>query len=381
MSIIISTIEIVLIIWLVLLYVVKYKPINTLNGRILYDKTYNRTFYFACSLIFFITASRYWWFGGPDTHNYVYYFQGIKDSYYFSDDSITNIGFILVADFVRLISTNKQVIIFFLSVFTLIPIMWGINKLSGDKFLSLIFFIVANNRMWIASMTAEKQFFSISLIVIGIVFLYKEKKKSKIIGIILIVSSFLFHYSTFVMVILMLLFSYKRYSNKFLYISIIVCWITLGFNGLYENILNIFMNLFSSMGSVTDRFSGYIDDDNYLDFNMINLLPYNLFAAALVYYSNLADVNRRLLQIFIFGVCIFDLLASNQIGIRMTYAFHIVGLMGFPNIINIKKRKVFYILTSIVMCYTCWRVILGFQTYRGVNLLNDPWFDYKFFWQ
>src|SRR5574344_2640668 len=103
MSIIISTIEIVLIIWLVLLYVVKYKPINTLNGRILYDKTYNRTFYFACSLIFFITASRYWWFGGPDTHNYVYYFQGIKDSYYFSDDSITNIGFILVADFVRLI--------------------------------------------------------------------------------------------------------------------------------------------------------------------------------------------------------------------------------------------------------------------------------------
>lgn len=367
-----------------MVYIYKYKPINKFYGNaIYYGKKYNMFFIFLSTYIFFITAFRIETFGGQDAINYVRYFQGIKSSYYYIDVPIHDVGYITINKLLGLISKNEHFFIFIASLITLLPIFYGMHYLSGDKLMSLIMFLVLSNFLWVNSMTLLRQYFSISFIILAIILYYKNFHKYKYICVLLLILSCLIHVTEVLFIPLLLLFAYKKIPDVILYISLLFFWLLIPIFNDFEYILNIINVYFSFLDSSTrGLISSYSNINMDGGKNLLNMLPINILPAVMIYFGKETDRNRKLLQIFTYGICIYDLICSNNVSARMTILFYIIGIFSIPPVLELKKRKYFYLIMILLLGYFTWRVCVYYSFYTiNFNLSNEPSMKYKFFFE
>ena len=368
-----------MVFWGYLLFIDGYYRHRTIAGKLIYNRTYIGIYTLLVIIVVFITLLRFWWFGGPDTHNYVLYFQGIKDSYYYVIHPIHDVAFVLVTKLCQFISKDEQVIIAILTLFTLFPILFCINRFSGDKVLSIIFFVCCTTRIWLTSMAAERQFFSISALILAIWAYRLESKKGIVMFYALLLLSCLFHMSTVAAVMLLLLVLYIPIKNRILYFTLFFTWLLTGFHEAYDTILNLFDITFSYLDSGLANIAGYVNDEIYTSTNMLSALPINLFAFISLYFSNAQDKNQVLIKYFVVGVCLYNLLSSHPIGVRMVHVFFVVGCIAIPHLTNISDRKYYLYISYVIMAIFAWRMIVSYLSTDKFYYLDNPWYEYSFF--
>jgi hypothetical protein len=368
-----------MIIWFFLLFRHQCNPIDIVDDKAIFPKSYNKTFMLFAIILFLLAALRYWWVGGPDTHNYVYYFQGIKTSYYYFYDPITDKGFILVADFIRFITKDEQLIILFMSSFILIPIMLAIYKLSGDRLLAIVYFFVCTAGLYSGSYSAEKQYFSISVTVAGFLVYNSDNNKAKLYGSLLMLSSCLFHLSAIGTLLFIFFSTLKVYSNKVLYTVLLLSFLVLVSSNIFTQIVTYFSMLTSFVEPVSERAFKYTEQISNTNIEFIKVLPLNLFAALLVYLSNINDNKRKLFQAFVFSICFYNIVCVDTTGIRMSFGPMIVGCLGIPSVLG--KKKIYDYFIYFILLFEALRHISIYNRITETRTRFEPWFDYSFFFE
>ena len=254
-----------------------------------------------------------------------------------------------------------------------------------EQYLQVVFFIfwlphVYCYYLFILGMAAMRQTFGAALIIISI-FIYINKCKHYIIYITFcLVGACLMHKSSIALIVMIAIFYKLNLQKKYLYLIIIASWITVSISNMYNEVLNLFVSLIAGSSVFEILTNRYSEADTIVNKTLLNMLPYNLFYLYLVYVSDIKSPNWKIFQIFIIGACIYNLLCSTQIGIRMTSIFYVIMLFSIP-VFNYPNKKFVYLVLTVFIMYFGWRNIVMINSLKEIEDLFTvvPYLHYKLF--
>ena len=188
------------------------------------------------------------------------------------------------------------------------------------------------------------------------------------------------HKSSIALIVMIAIFYKLNLQKKYLYLIIIASWLTVSISNMYNEVLNLFVSLIAGSSVFEILTNRYSEADTIVNKTLLNMLPYNLFYLYLVYVSDIKSPNWKIFQIFIIGACIYNLLCSTQIGIRMTSIFYVIMLFSIP-VFNYPNKKFVYLVLTVFIMYFGWRNIVMINSLKEIEDLFTvvPYLHYKLF--
>lgn len=323
-------------------------------------------FPFALVLLFFLMAFKDTTVG-PDTPHYVNFYLGLPSMYGsvdYPNDIEPGLGWL--CRFLWIFPKSELLFIFTTTLFTMLPVFYGIHKYSKNKIVSVLLIMLIEG-IWLVQMITLRQALAQSFILIGLFcFLDKGKWWFYKTGIALFLS-FFFHSSPFLIVPLMIIAILVPIRKKsVLYIALIVSLI---FSGIFANSLsNLFLSMTSQFGGL-ERVNNYIENDIYGEtgYSFLNYAPMTLFVMSLVYYNNPNDQNWLFVKAFALGIIAYNILGSIPLVNRAIAFLLLVGVTGgLPSVKKGKAVMICFLLYMIWRSYVHYEVGTPFQPYKFI---------------
>ncbi len=247
----------------------------------------------------------------------------------------------------------------------------GFRKVSLSVELSFLLFLLIPI-FFLSGYIAMRQFLSLSLFFFGTVLYILERKK---IGIIYILISILFHYSTFLAVILIFAFQkilQKKYNILLyiLFIFISFCFISL--SKLFWDYILSFLNLIP----VVQNYSKYLI---HLDeYNVVRVILYTFLYMLILTIFFISNVSTEktvvLLNLYTIGE-MFTVLGGFSMNINRFANYFLIFMI--PLIVNLiigKNHIPKYFKIIILLSFI---IILSVYYYIGILKIPDVFLDYK----
>lgn len=290
---------------------------------------------------------------GNDTKFYISSYQK-----YFNEPFLklpTNIepGFYILNKIIGFISNgNERAFILLVSFITMLLFAVVIYKNSSNVGLSI--FLFYSYYFFFYSLSAIRQYLAMSVAMNGF---FSYRKGNKKIGLFILLISFLFHYSSILLIIPIVLINLKPSIKNIIYVSLLSCAVPLFFERIFYFLINNF-----------NRFSYYTYINNFSGRGIsVNILLYVfeivliLFGVYIIYDSNKKqkEINK---DIYIYTICILLSLSLYITSISFTMAartnhyysfFLIFDIPLLITKINDKTRKFSYIMIKILFFIYC----------------------------
>jgi len=266
---------------------------------------------------------------GTDTIHYKTYFDRIASG----ENLSVEIGWITLNKIIQLFDGSYQLLVFLVSLLTIIPIYFTLKKHSVNPLFSL--FLYFTLYFYFYSFNISRQTLAISFVLLAFTYLLNKKK---VVYILLILLASTFHTSA--LITLPLLFVHKIPDIKIIYVvSIVIA----AFIGLLST------NLIFSQISHT-AYSGYVDKIELK--NVAGNASYLLILNTFFIFILLITKKRELFfKIFFIYVVLSNLIIRIPFSNRLLLYFAIIQILYLPQLIYNSEEKNKPILISIIILY------------------------------
>lgn len=282
-------------------------------------------------------------------------------------------GYALFCRILNLISNNSQILFFISSIINIVAISKLIYKYSTNATLS--FFIYVALGIFFSSMNVLRQTLALSIVLFGIDFLLKNKKK---IFVIFVIIAAQFH-STAYVALLLLIPAYMKFTDKKLLVIFIISVISFLLGKTIFAFLSNYIEQYQTYDATNFAFENYFATGIY----MIQALIFLIFGR-MAMKKNLNNENNsdyKLYNLLIFATCFyfsFEMIAIRaNIMERLSQYFSVFSVVLIPASIknlNIITNKKIYSILFVSLLFLENMAILCFRPYwYGVS-------PYKFFW-
>ena len=340
-------------------------------------KTTYRLFFLIVITLTFISAIRYQ--VGTDYNVYVMIFSEIKHGL----RSYVELGFYILNKIVVDAGGNVQYVIIFSAIVTNFAFGYTIIKNLEKKDIIFALFIYVCAEIYFYSMNAVRQYFAISIILIGFQFLVNKKYIKYFFFVFL---ATLFH-TVAIFAILPALISFVNDKRDIMWILNIIVIISLFF---------MFIDIRPQIEGILSKFAGYLGWDNYInganrkyfdnrnEFSVFKTIVPNI-SWFLLYYLKIRkqDDNEEKLNIYMIGYFFYVVLSNMFYGINVfqrvynLFEYYIIYLT--PSLISIGKKQenriiikiliiiYFFMLTSFAIFYRGAQDAVPYRTIFSTN--------------
>ncbi|HHX70771.1 MAG TPA: EpsG family protein [Gallicola sp.] len=282
---------------------------------------------------------------GTDTINYSVFFERIKNH-----GSIpVEPGWVMLNKLVQFIGADYSFFMAFVSVITLLPLLFIFYKNSENPILSLFFYY--SLYIYFYSFNISRQVLAVSIVLIAIILLIKNKK---ILFLIFLTLAALFHISA--LIALPLFFIDKIPNKTIVYISGIGIAFIIGVF-LTETLSNYLIRISS--------YSGYLEANVFG--NVLGNAMYLILLNAFFIFVLLTITKRDILFKMFFAYFILaNLLARIPFGGRVLLFYSIFLTLFLPYYLHNNKIKEKFIPYGIVILYA---LIMFYRSFGGGEIL------------
>lgn len=347
-------------------------------------------FYLSTFFTFSILAFRNIDVGG-DTFEYVKLF--LKQGSLYDNIEIEK-GYVLFNDILYFISESKFWFIFATSFITMAPFYYIIYKYTqGNKILPLCIYM----SMWQllgCSMTSLRQNIAISIAMLVFILLRGEHLKNRnikiIVPIALIMLSFTFHSTMYVVVPIMIATYFVKLNKKIAILCIVGCVIS---SLILKNLAGDFFTLFNMYTNSLvgfEHMTYYYGNDKYELYDNISffsLAPHALMVCCLIYLANNEELNKYEFKCLFVAECIYLLGVSFPLIFRVVLCLYFIGITAIPQAFRVPNKGHISIkcINYLIICLCLFFMYLRYKVYEtydystgggGGNLL-----PYTFIWE
>lgn len=297
---------------------------------------------------------------GVDTHNY-------KDIYGWIADGISypiEPGWYFLNKLINELGGNFNLLLWIVSLMTLIPIGIVCVKCSENPQLSLFFYY--SLYAYLNSFNVMRQFLAISFVLLAYSYVFQRGK-----FFVCILLAFIFHYSAVVSVVVILLNNILLTKKRII-------------NGLVATfLLGLFFNntIFSFL---TGSYAGYLETDiGYRDnFQLVVIMCIMMNGLYLFFYFTIMEEYRQNFwtKVFFVAIMVMNLSMQLELGTRILLYFTLSQIIFYPiyfkhNIVRNKMCIIFCVLFYVASVFMKI-LILGSQNEYSVFPYKNVWFNF-----
>lgn len=316
-----------------------------------------------------ILISGYRFYVGIDYEAYRDMYMGYGASYYYM--YIIEPAWLILYNLLHAVHGNYNLWFMVIAALTIIPIGYGLRKMSPCTILSWMFFVCS--MLYVETFNACRQYVAMAFVFAGIPFLL-ERKWRFYGGMILLAA--MFHYSAIIGILYPLL--NREFSLK-IRVMLLMCTLVLGEFILKGYVLDLISGIVQEFTSVfgIQRSYGYDLSSHSSGLSNTGLLKYvyNMLALLLCLYAHRID--RRYLffvNAFIAGICWYNLFYIFQEYLRIYQYFLMSGLILFPAVIYSFRKEL-----RPIACIALIGVFLIFNTKSNWNTVYNTNLTYSLF--
>ncbi|WP_145858820.1 EpsG family protein [Pedobacter suwonensis] len=315
---------------------------------------------------------------GTDTHTYVSFF---KNSDFLYDGEKTDVAFEILARSIKFLSNSEYFFLFVTSLFGLFGILFLIYKLSENKMLSLLLYMIIGTStiffFYIFSMIRQSCAITLFIFAVYLLFEYRgiraysieskkvAKKKYLYWGLFFYMVSIQIHGScafTIPFVIFAYMYDYK--SKLSLYWFIIISFIIGSFKIFsISNFMNLIFFYFGGLASRDYSSYGEISFGEIEKVGIVNmyLIPFTLISIFILRCATLKQINIWYVKLFLMSVVLNNLFYDNLMWSRLVFYLSIFAIVAIPNILKGVKKTVKLSFYIVFFTYFCYKTISQFQ--------------------
>lgn len=314
-------------------------------------KHINAFFLLICVIIVAVIAFRGDTMGG-DTHTYRYFFNNPGQ-----DTGFKEPGLIIINKIIRVFTTNVYVASVIKAILCLWPMLFFIKKLADDKFTALFLFLTFSieGSTFLLEFSAERQCFSMAFFCLFAYSYAKNHYRYNLSCLVYLILMVFTHYSSLLVVLLLLLEFVKIKKIPSLIICIIASLSLYYIGDLFAPILQF--------ADVIEKEAYVSNLENVQDNSIIALLPFvGSFVVSLIALPE-EKINTIWFKSYFLAVIFSAFMLPIGINISRMCAFFYIGTF-------ISLPWTFEYIKNPILRYSFIGIIYGYFTYRFYQVLE-----------
>src|SRR5574344_221881 len=330
---------------------------------------YKMIFVFSC-FIFLVFHDGFRWETGTDWIPYNTFFEGLTIKYGI-DDSEFDIGYVLLNYVIRILTDSYTIYLVIYAVSFYLLFFFSIFKLSKLPFVSLLLFYMIT----VPYLGMNRQFISMALFSVGLVFLTKNKK----MYFLLIILLGLFFHKT-ILLGLLALFVNKKIPNKIL-LSLLIVVMLMSLAGIINYLsLGAFVFLGNDIEKKMDFYTLNADNINII-FTILAFIRKFIWIAILLIFDkkieNKPPHYYMFFNLYFIGSCMYILFNGTIFQIFVSRAllyYNLMEIFLIPYVLTLLRPnygKLIVMFILVVYCYI--NIEKGFSNYGPNTDYFEPY--------
>lgn len=269
---------------------------------------------------------------GADTWGYVRYLTGLRDFYSVNDSRALEPLFLLYREILVFVHMPIVGVMFFNSLFSLVPMFILIKKYSTNVPMSLLMFF--NLGIHTLYFVALRQIFAIGVLIFALVYCLesgKQRKKKIIFFLVAVVIALGFHSTAIVYAAIFVSAMLIQVNKRSFYIVAIAISIALGMFSSSFDVLSLFAKFASAEFVMLARVAHYFDETNLNDLGTLTVVLRPSMVGFIVFlFIKDSLLNHPFSKIFAVGIIIYNLLVTVPMVQRIVLPLLMFGIIIFP---------------------------------------------------
>lgn len=327
-------------------------------------------YFFALSSLIILTVALRGKNIAGDTHNYLDFFLNPNSKNIYYQASNIEPGLTCFNALVRLIWANKYFYLFFIALFSNIPIFLIFRKFSINPFLSIFLFVSFSigNSMFIIELAALRQCLALSFYAWAIYFYASNNFKFNRWVILFLVLMFFTHYTS-LLGVLLFAFTNIKFSKKQYYVISIIFLVMGFFIERYAQQMFVISSMFDK--------EFYLSNYGQKDYSIVPLFPYWGYFMLMIYFMPKKRINSFWIKGFFFCILLsglFFCFGGNNLDRMCTY-YYLPALIALPQLFKLiqKKAIIHYALLITLIGYFSYKYFLGFEILASADYSPIPY--------
>lgn len=292
---------------------------------------------------------------GTDTPVYLDFFDNALYLKYHLED-FKEFGFYYFFYLLRSITDERIWFLFFVSVFTYVPLMFFLKKTSINVAASLFLYIILG--FYTQSFNLLRQSIAMSFVLLALYYLSCKSYRKSIL-FYLIASQF--HITAILLIIIYPVSLIKKININFARISLLITFVI----GLYLTLNPHFINniILQNSGLVEGTSFGKFQNLSDYDVSYMSIMGYlstTISLAIFSFYSIKINPDNFYVKYFFLGVLINNLFCAHEIFVRIPYYLTLLAIIIIPSLI---KKSNYVEIWGVLIA-----VIVFLFLYSGFNL-------------
>lgn len=342
-------------------------------------KQSNLYFALACVIVFVFVAFRAP-VVGADTWEYYKYAMGQQSSDYAEDNMIEPL-FVLYSSFFANFCRAGLIYMVINTVLIFWPICYLLKKYTKYKVVAVLSFFILFN--YIIYFVALRQLLSVSVLLLGVIYLLNEKKRKWLVFVCLAVVAFFVHKSAILIAIIFIACNMIRMEKRIMAIGLIVISAVAGVVLQSFDPMSIFNLILNNIYSDNlSKYRGFMMDELTESSLSIGTFINGAIGIICFLFLDKSKLNHWFTKIFLVGIILYNLFKSVQMVDRMLFPCLLFVIFVFPWILENKeyaRAPFFRIMVAILLLAFSGRFVMKNTSYdiHGKDKMHPYYFFFE----